>query len=288
MRTASPDAALRGVAPSVRSSVLGSCYLLLTLVDRSTAFVANGCVRTARPGALVRPCSGGGGAASPLRSSTNAAASMVPREQQRRRATQLAMALDTTNNPITSKVYGRADAKGGSKTPDMNEEIAASGIEEVRCVISVKGMDEQLGIMSTQQALQRASDEGLDLVMITKDAEPPVVKIIDYGKFKYKQDRRKKDNKAKHKATEMKEVKMSYKIETHDYMVRLRNAQKFVKQGHRVRIVVTFRGREQSHMDLGNVLLDKVTNDLEGLALVEPKRREGNRLSMIVFPKPTT
>ncbi|CBN75133.1 conserved unknown protein [Ectocarpus siliculosus] len=288
MRLASPDAARRGVAPSVLSSVLGSCYLLLTLVDRSTAFVANGCVRTAQPGALVRPCSGSGGAASPLRSSTNAAASVVPREQQRRRATQLAMALDTTNNPITSKVYGRADTKGGSKTPDMNEEIAASGIEEVRCVISVKGMDEQLGIMSTQQALQRASDEGLDLVMITKDAQPPVVKIIDYGKFKYKRDRRKKDNKAKHKATEMKEVKMSYKIETHDYMVRLRNAQKFVKQGHRVRIVVTFRGREQSHMDLGNVLLDKVTNDLEGLALVEPKRREGNRLSMIVFPKPTT
>ncbi|CAB1100869.1 unnamed protein product [Ectocarpus sp. CCAP 1310/34] len=288
MRTASPDAARRGVAPSVLSSVLGSCYLLLTLIDRSTAFVANGCARTAQPGALVRPSSGGGGAASPLRSGTNAAVSVVPREQQRRRATQPAMALDTTNNPITSKVYGRADTKGGSKTPDMNEEIAASGIEEVRCVISVKGMDEQLGIMSTQQALQRASDEGLDLVMITKDAEPPVVKIIDYGKFKYKQDRRKKDNKAKHKATEMKEVKMSYKIETHDYMVRLRNAQKFVKQGHRVRIVVTFRGREQSHMDLGNVLLDKVTNDLEGLALVEPKRREGNRLSMIVFPKPTT
>lgn len=198
------------------------------------------------------------------------------------------MAIDTTNNPITSKVYGRADARGGSKTPDMNEEIAASGIEEVRCVISIKGMDEQLGIMSTQQALQRASDEGLDLVMITKDADPPVVKIIDYGKFKYKQDRRKKDNKAKHKATELKEVKMSYKIETHDYEVRLRNARKFVTQGHRVRIVVTFRGREQAHMDLGNVLLDKVTKDLDGLALAEPKRREGNRLSMIVFPKPTT
>ncbi|CAM9902282.1 unnamed protein product, partial [Hapterophycus canaliculatus] len=162
--------------------------------------------------------------------------SVVPEaEQQRGRRTQLAMAIDTTNNPITSKVYGRADSKGASKTPDMNEEIAASGIEEVRCVISIKGMDEQLGIMSTQEALQRASDEGLDLVMITKDAEPPVVKIIDYGKFKYKQDRRKKDNKAKHKATELKEVKMSYKIETHDYDVRLRNARKFISQGHRVR-----------------------------------------------------
>eukprot|EP00904_Undaria_pinnatifida_P004305 jgi/Undpi1/13876/HiC_scaffold_9.g03527.m1 len=149
-------------------------------------------------------------------------------------------------------------------------------------------MDEQLGVMSTSQALQRAQDEGLDLVMISDEADPPVVKIIDYGKFKYKQDRRKKDNKAKHKATELKEVKMSYKIETHDYEVRLRNARKFVTQGNRVRIVVTFRGREQSHMDLGNVLLERVAKDLEGLALIEPKRREGNRLSMIVFPKPTT
>eukprot|EP00752_Nemacystus_decipiens_P006913 g6207.t1 len=276
----------RGGAPSVLSSVLGCCCVLLALVDRSTAFVASGSARVASPGVLL----GHRGAISSLGGRAVPAGWMpvvAAGGQQRRRRTLLGMAIDTTNNPITSKVYGRADAKG-SKTPDMNEEIAASGIEEVRCVISIKGMDEQLGIMSTQEALQRADDEGLDLVMITKDAQPPVVKIIDYGKFKYKQDRRKKDNKAKHKATEMKEVKMSYKIETHDYGVRLKNAKKFVSQGHRVRIVVTFRGREQSHMDLGNVLLDKVKIDLEGLALVEPKRREGNRLSMIVFPKPTT
>lgn len=216
------------------------------------------------------------------------AVAVDPREQRRvaaRRKTRLGMEV-IANNPITSKVYGRPDNKGkDSKTPDMNEEIT---VETVRCVISIKGMDEQLGVMSTSQALQRAQDEGLDLVMISEEADPPVVKIIDYGKFKYKQDRRKKDNKAKHKATELKEVKMSYKIETHDYEVRLRNARKFVTQGNRVRIVVTFRGREQSHMDLGNVLLERVSKDLDGLAMIEPKRREGNRLSMIIFPKPTT
>ncbi|CAN0059087.1 unnamed protein product [Pylaiella littoralis] len=272
------------------SMLLSPVLVLLALIDQSTAFVAIGSAVKS----LTSRCGAGAGAISSLGSRAGAGV-VVPlvagarglQQQRRWRVQQLGMAIDTSNNPITSKVYGRADTKA-TKTPEMNEEIAASGIEEVRCVISIKGMDEQLGIMPTQQALQRASDENLDLVMINKEADPPVVKIIDYGKFKYKQDRRKKDNKAKHKATELKEVKMSYKIETHDYEVRLRNAKKFLNQGNRVRIVVTFRGREQAHMDLGNVLLAKVTQDLDGLALVEPRRREGSRLSMIVFPKPTT
>ena len=108
------------------SSVLGSCCVLLALVDRSTAFVASGSAGVASPGVLL----GRRGAISALGGKTPPAG-LVPVAaggQQRRRRTQLGMAIDTTNNPITSKVYGRADAKGGSKTPDMNEEIAASGV----------------------------------------------------------------------------------------------------------------------------------------------------------------
>ncbi|CAM9948337.1 unnamed protein product [Ascophyllum nodosum] len=218
------------------------------------------------------------------------AASLGRPSKMFRRRTHLSMEV-IANNPVrNSRVYGRQSDEGKTdkSVPDMNEEILESGVESVRCVISIKGLDEQLGIMSTEAALKRAQEEGLDLVMISQEADPPVVKIIDYGKFKYKQNQRKKDNKAKQKATELKEVKMSYKIETHDYDVRLKNANKFIMQGNRVRVVVQFRGREQSHMDLGNVLLDRVSNDLKGIALMEPKRREGNRLSMIVYPKPTT
>ena len=118
--------------PSVLSSLLGSCCVLLALVDRSTAFVASGGAGVASPGVLL----GRRGAASSLGSRTaglaQPAASVAAvggqQQQRRRRTQQLGMAIDTTNNPITSKVYGRADAKGASKTPDMNEEIAASGV----------------------------------------------------------------------------------------------------------------------------------------------------------------
>lgn len=264
------------------------CLLAAVMADRSVAFVVGG----GTPGAFAGCGGRAGGTArmissSALSPSSFSGAAAVANDALRRQSSRsrrgAALRMEIMSNPITSKQYGKADKGGGKKgNPDVNEEIT---VETVRCVISVKGMDEQLGIMSTSEALDRAQELGLDLVMISPDADPPVVKIIDYGKFKYKSDKRKKDSKAKAKATEMKEVKMSYKIEQHDYGVRVKNVKKFVAQGNRVRVVVQFRGREQSHMDLGTVLLDKVVKDMDGLANAEPKRREGNRLSMILFPK---
>lgn len=166
MRSSPAQAASRG-APSVVSSVLGSCCLLLALVDRSTAFVAHGGVGIAGPGSLTKRCVGGGGGGGAVaslagRTATAAAAvlSVVPgAEQEQRRRTQLAMAIDTTNNPITSKVYGRADNKGASKTPDMNEEIAASGVSDFTRSPSLCSVVE-LFVASHERVLERDSPRG--------------------------------------------------------------------------------------------------------------------------------
>lgn len=92
---------------------------------------------------------------------------------------------------------------------------------------------------------------GLDLIMISETADPPVVKIIDYGKFKYSQEKKKKEQKKKAKTTEIKEVKMSYKIENHDYGVRMKQMTRFLEEGDKVKVMIQFRGREQQHIDLG-------------------------------------
>eukprot|EP00612_Vaucheria_litorea_P002851 CAMPEP_0171460872 /NCGR_PEP_ID=MMETSP0945-20130129/5567_1 /TAXON_ID=109269 /ORGANISM="Vaucheria litorea, Strain CCMP2940" /LENGTH=167 /DNA_ID=CAMNT_0011987147 /DNA_START=206 /DNA_END=709 /DNA_ORIENTATION=- len=167
----------------------------------------------------------------------------------------------------------------------MNEEITAP---QVRCAIANPEGDIQLGIIDTSEALAKAEELGVDLIIIAKDAEPPVCKIIDFGKHKYMAEKKKKDSKKNTKQTEMKEVKMSYKIEEHDYQVRLKNAQKFITQGNRVKVVVQFRGREQQHMDLGHELLAKLVDDCGSTVVSDGRpKREGNKLSLIIAPKGT-
>mmetsp|Transcript_14545 Transcript_14545/g.21610 ORF Transcript_14545/g.21610 Transcript_14545/m.21610 type:complete len:222 (+) Transcript_14545:48-713(+) len=169
--------------------------------------------------------------------------------------------------------------------PIMNEEITAP---QVRCAIANPEGDIQLGIIDTSEALAKAEELGVDLIIIAKDAEPPVCKIIDFGKHKYMAEKKKKDSKKNTKQTEMKEVKMSYKIEEHDYQVRLKNAQKFITQGNRVKVVVQFRGREQQHMDLGHELLAKLVDDCGSTVVSDGRpKREGNKLSLIIAPKGT-
>ncbi|CAM9137367.1 unnamed protein product [Chrysoparadoxa australica] len=188
-------------------------------------------------------------------------------------------------------LYSTMQGKGRGNTrrpvqearPPMNEEITNA---EVRVVLAKPEGDEMLGVMSAEDALQKAQAEGVDLVMISPTAEPPVCKIINYGKLRYMAEKKKKDAKKNARQTEVKEVKMSYKIEDHDYQVRLKNAQKFIGQGNRVKMVVQFRGREQQHMDLGHELLQKLVADCEGLVVTDGRpKREGNRLTMILSPK---
>lgn len=168
----------------------------------------------------------------------------------------------------------------------MNDEITQS---ELRVVMasSSGGKDEALGVMSRKDALARAQAEGgLDLILINDKSEPPVCKIVDYSKYRYMQEKKAKEVKKNSKASELKEVKMSYKIDVHDYAVRKKNAYKFLQQGNRVKCTVMFRGREVQHDNLGFDLLDKLTEELSDIATKEGRpKREGRNLSLILGPR---
>ena len=167
----------------------------------------------------------------------------------------------------------------------MNDEITHS---EVRVNLQNKdGKDESLGIMSKSDALSQAKNLGVDLRLINPNADPPVCKIADYSKYRYAQEKKRKEKAKNSKATEIKEVKMSYKIGVADYNVRLKAATKFIKQGNRVKATVQFRGREVQHDNLGIDLLNKLKEDMEDIANMEGKpRREGRNLGAILTPTP--
>ena len=164
--------------------------------------------------------------------------------------------------------------------PRTNEQITAS---EVR-VISSTGA--QLGIISIREALDRAEDEGYDLVEVSPDAKPPVCKIIDYGKLKYKEQKSKKEAKKKQKSIEVKEIKMRPGIDTHDYQVKVKALSKFIGGGNKVKVSMRFRGREMEHQNLGFNLLKKLTKEVEEYAKVEvPPKSEGKQIMMILVPQ---
>ena len=163
--------------------------------------------------------------------------------------------------------------------PRTNESITAS---EVR-VISSTG--EQLGILSVREALNKAEDEGFDLVEISPNANPPVCKITDYGKLKYKEQKSKKEAKKKQKTIEIKEIKMRPGIDKHDYNVKLKALSKFIGGGNKVKISMRFRGREIEHKNLGFNLLNKLTEEVVNFAEVEvPPKTEGRQIIMVLVP----
>lgn len=168
----------------------------------------------------------------------------------------------------------------------MNQEIEAGDLRVV--TPNPLGKDEQLGIMTRDEALAKAKEMGgLDLILINEKSDPRVCKIVDYSKYRYALEKKAKEIKKNSKATEIKEVKMSYKIDVHDYDVRKKNALKFLKQGNRVKCTVMFRGREVQHDNLGFDLLGKLAADLEEICLREGKpKREGRNLSLILTPRP--
>eukprot|EP00537_Pseudo-nitzschia_pungens_P002568 CAMPEP_0172355702 /NCGR_PEP_ID=MMETSP1060-20121228/101_1 /TAXON_ID=37318 /ORGANISM="Pseudo-nitzschia pungens, Strain cf. cingulata" /LENGTH=275 /DNA_ID=CAMNT_0013075523 /DNA_START=297 /DNA_END=1124 /DNA_ORIENTATION=+ len=170
--------------------------------------------------------------------------------------------------------------------PPMNEEVPRGDIRVT--TPNAKGKDDLLGIMSRDEALAKAKEMGgLDLILVNANSDPPVCKIADYSKYRYMKEKKAKEVKKNSKATEIKEVKMSYKIDVHDYQVRKKNALKFLKQGNRVKCSVMFRGREVQHDKLGYELLDKLAEEMEDICTREGRpKREGRNLSMIVTPRP--
>jgi len=164
--------------------------------------------------------------------------------------------------------------------PRTNEQITAS---EVR-VISSTG--KQLGIISIREALNHAEDEGFDLVEVSPDASPPVCKIIDYGKLKYKEQKSKKEAKKKQKTIEVKEIKIRPGIDIHDYNVKVKALSKFISGGNKVKVSMRFRGREMEHQNLGFDLLKKLTEEVIEYAKVEvPPKTEGKQIMMILVPQ---
>ena len=164
--------------------------------------------------------------------------------------------------------------------PRTNEQITAS---EVR-VISSTGA--QLGIISIREALIYAEDEGYDLVEVSPDAKPPVCKIIDYGKLKYKEQKSKKEAKKKQKTIEVKEIKMRPGIDTHDYQVKIKALKKFISGGNKVKVSMRFRGREMEHQNLGLDLLKKLTKEVSEYAKVEvPPKSLGKQIMIILVPQ---
>lgn len=162
----------------------------------------------------------------------------------------------------------------------INEEIRD---REVR-VVTDGG--EQLGVMPTREALKKAEEKNLDLVKIAPNGNPPVCKIMDYGKYRFEQSKRDKEAKKNQKVIELKEIRLSLNIDTHDFETKLNHALKFLKSGNKVKVSIRFRGREMAHPQLGEVTMKKFAEACEELATVEkPAKLEGRQMLMFLTPK---
>ena len=162
----------------------------------------------------------------------------------------------------------------------INEEIRE---KEIR-VIGPDG--NPLGIMSSKEALQLAQKENLDLVNISPKAVPPVCKIMNYGKYRFEQAKREKEAKKKQKTVEIKEIRLSLKIDTHDFETKVNQAKRFLEHGDRVKVAIRFRGREMAHMQQSKHILDDFAEHLKEIAVVEkPAKLEGRSMSMVLTEK---
>ena len=164
--------------------------------------------------------------------------------------------------------------------PRVNEDIR---VPQVR-LIDQDG--EMLGVMSARDAIQRAYSVGLDLLEISPNADPPVCKILDFGKFKYEQQKKKNEAKKRQKVIEIKEVKVRPNIDENDYQVKLRAMKSFIEEGDKVKVTLRFRGREMVHADLGMQVLNRVRGEMDEHTKIESMpRMEGRQMIMVLAPK---
>ena len=164
---------------------------------------------------------------------------------------------------------------------ELNEDILD---KEIR-LIGAEG--QQLGIMSSQEALKIADEQGLDLVKISPQAVPPVCKLMNYGKFRFEQSKKEKEARKNQRVVEIKEIRMSPSIDVNDFNVKLRNAQKFLADGNRCKITVRFRGREMAHTNIGQDLLLKFAEECGEIAVMDKSPKlEGRHMSIFLSPNP--
>ena len=162
----------------------------------------------------------------------------------------------------------------------MNQRIRAKTVR----LISSEG--EQLGIVPVEEALETAKKEGLDLVEVAPNADPPVCRIMDYGKYKYQASKKNQETKKKGRTIQLKEVRMRPRTEEHDLGFKIKNLRKFLEKKDRVKVTVLFRGREMAYMDQGVEMLKRVASEVEDIGTVEQTpTREGWRLTMVLVPR---
>ena len=179
-----------------------------------------------------------------------------------------------------SIVRTRQEMPSSSDGPRINEMINS---RSVRC-IDPDG--EQLGILSIDEAMNKAEELGLDLVELQPNADPPVCKILDYGKHKYQAQKRANEARKKQKIIEVKEIKLRPNIDQHDYQVKMKAVRKFIDGGDKVKITLRFRGREMAHVELGTDLLSRVQEDIDDFAKIESMpKMEGRQMTMILARK---
>ncbi len=182
------------------------------------------------------------------------------------------------NNPGGNRNTKR-DQHGKMPQIRVNDRIRAPRVR----VVTAKG--DQLGVMATRDALARAKEIGLDLVEVAPNADPPVCRLIDYGKYKYMQAKLQKNNKAK--TVKMKEVKLRIGTDLNDYNVKMGRTEQFLDHGHKVRFQLRFRGRENAHQDLGLELMAKVVEDMKTMGQVDQAAKlAGNTVTMVLAPLP--
>ncbi|WP_350449747.1 translation initiation factor IF-3 [Aminobacterium mobile] len=170
-------------------------------------------------------------------------------------------------------------AKREEGEPRVNEEITA------REVLLIDENGVKVGVTAVEEALRMAEERGLDLVEVAPQAKVPVCRILDYGKYRYQQQKKEKDARKKQKGQTLKEMKMRPKIDEHDYDFKVRAVQNFLKNGHRVKVSVFFRGREMAFLDKGREVLERVIRDCEGLGKHEGEpRMEGRYMRIMITP----
>ncbi|MFA7429489.1 MAG: translation initiation factor IF-3 [Rhodospirillaceae bacterium] len=164
--------------------------------------------------------------------------------------------------------------------PRVNEDITSPQIR----LIDADG--EQVGVVHIREALEMSAEVGLDLVEISPTAEPPVCKIMDYGKFKFETQKRKADQRKKTKVIEIKEIKLRPNIDDNDYNIKMRNLQRFIEEGNKVKVTLRFRGRELAHQDIGIQLLNRVREQFAETVKVEQfPKMEGRQMTMVMAPR---
>jgi translation initiation factor IF-3 len=189
-------------------------------------------------------------------------------------------ALATTKEAAPIRRPMRAPAPVQKDGPRINEEI------RVREVHLIDKDGHNLGNVPVADALAKAQEVGLDLVEISPNATPPVCKLLDYGKYKYQEQKKQAEARKKQKVVEVKEIKFRPMIDDHDYQVKMRSMARFFEEGDKVKVTLRFRGREMAHQELGTKLLDRVKDDTTKVAKVEMEPRfEGRQMVMVLAPR---